>query len=113
MEAAMIDVTKYTRNQSPGKFEGEPAETEYFYEQMMNGDGETIYASNDSDSEDEYGSDTPCAELFQIDAYESEAFDLPIGRWFLLVEDSQGFVFGSVHETRDKAESAFNKWAGV
>ena len=31
--------SKYTAHQHPGKFEGESAATEYFYEQMLNGDG--------------------------------------------------------------------------
>jgi hypothetical protein len=101
----MIDVTKYTAHKSPGKFEGESAATEYFYEQALNGDGETIH----EDIDDGEGS---TADLFQIDVEEAEAFDLPLHHWFLLREDSQGFAIGSVHETREAAEERFMQWCG-
>jgi hypothetical protein len=104
----MIDPTKYTRHLNPGKFEGETAATEYFYElEMEGGDGEHLFTEQDSDD------CTPVAELFHIDAEEAEAFDLPIGHWFLLVEDSQGFVSGSSHESREAAEKAFRAWLGL
>jgi hypothetical protein len=93
----MIDASKYDRNKHPGKFEGESPATEYFYEQMMNGDGETIYAdyeTNEYDEKEYNEEDGPHAELFHINAEESEAFNLPIGFWFMLTEDSQGFVMG-------------------
>lgn len=102
----MIDPTKYTAHQHPGKFEGESAATEYYYEQMLNNDGETIYGSVDYE-------DAPSAELFHINAEEAEAFDLPIGHWFLLVEDSQGFVMGSSYESRQAAEEKFRTWLGL
>jgi hypothetical protein len=110
----MIDVSKYTAHKHPGKFEGESPETEYFYEQMLDSSGgETMYApQTDDEMEGDYDDQTPCAEVFQIDADESDAFDLPIGHWFLLCTDSQGFVYGSVHPTREAAERAFNEWAG-
>ena len=109
----MIDASKYTAHKSLGKFEGESPATEYFYEQMCEGDGETIYAGGDDDGEGGYS-----AELFQVSAEEADAFDkinvhLPHGHWFLLREDSQGFAIGSVHATREEAEQRFNEWAGV
>lgn len=101
-----IDISKYTAHLHPGKFEGEIAATEYFYEQMCNGDGERF-------SLDVYGmDDEPSAELFKIDAKESEAFSLPLHSWFLLREDSQGFALGSVHPTREDAEAKFKSWIG-
>lgn len=106
----MINPNDYTAHKSPGKFEGESAATEYFYEQMMNGDGETIFASCEESDED---TDSECAELFQISVEESEAFGLALGSWFLLREDSQGFVMGSVHDTREAAEQKFRDWLGV
>jgi hypothetical protein len=99
----MIDASKYTAHKSPGKFEGETAASEYFYEQMLNGDGEELY------SDDEGGA---VASVFRIDADESEAFGLPIGGYFLLREDSQGFVMGSTHATQEAAEGAFRRWCG-
>lgn len=110
----MIDASKYTAHTRPGKFEGEMAATEYFYEQMCNGDGETVYApSEDSDDIDDGADGWPCGELFRIDADESEAFGLPIGAWFLLREDSQGFAYGTHHETRELAEQYFRHWLGL
>lgn len=103
-----IDASKYTAHTSPGKFEGESAATEYFYEQMLNGDGETIYADGDPSADSSLA-----AEVFQIDADEADAFDLPVGHWFLLREDSNGFSYGSAHKTREAAERTFNKWVGV
>lgn len=74
----MIDTTKYTRHQGPRKFEGESPATEYFYEQMLGGDGEEIYADNGEDGE-EFTGEEYSATIFHINAEESEAFDLPIG----------------------------------
>lgn len=105
----MIDATKYTAHKSPGKFEGESPATEYFYEQMCN--GETIYVSTATDAEEMAESDM-CADLFQINEEESDAFSLPLHHWFLLCEDSQGFAIGTVHESREAAEQRFNDWAG-
>lgn len=110
-----IDASKYDACRRPGKFECQSPATEYFYEQMCNGDGETIYAAvapdGDNADEDDYG-DEPSAELFQIDVAESEAFGIPHGQWFMLCEDSQGFALGSVHATREAAEKAFTNWTG-
>lgn len=103
-----IDASKYTAHKLPGKFEGETAATEYFYEQMCKGDGETIYPQNaDGELESDWS-----ADLFQIDVEEADAFALPLHHWFLLREDSQGFCIGTVHETREAAERRFNEWCG-
>lgn len=111
MQDNTIDTTKYTRHLSPGKFEGESPATEYYWEQMMDGDGETICSSEVFEPDEEH--DDVMAELFRIDSEESEAFDLPIGHWFLLREDSQGFILGSVHATREAAEQRFRAWIGL
>jgi hypothetical protein len=107
-----IDPTKYAST-GPGKFEGEPPATKYFYEQMLNGDGEDINALvPTADGPDDFTyEDGPTASLFHINAEEAEAFDLPIGHWFLLFEDSQGFVYGSTHATREEADTTFQDWA--
>jgi hypothetical protein len=99
-----INASQYTAHQQPGKFEGESAATEYFYEQMLNGDGETVFPDIDGDI------CANSAELFHINADESEAFNLPIGHWFLLREDSQGFAYGTTHATRAEAEQKFQSW---
>lgn len=111
-----INPNDYTTHKRPGKFEGEGPEAEYFYEQMLNGDGERIYAySGDDDQTEQDFQDTEgaSAELFQVSADESEAFDLPIGHWVLLREDSAGFVFCTTHETREAAEQKFRQWLGL
>jgi hypothetical protein len=66
-----IDPTKYTAGLRPGKFELEPPATEYFYEQMLNGDGEAIVTDED----------TSIGEFFHIYSDEAEAFDLPNDHW--------------------------------
>jgi hypothetical protein len=98
----MIDVSKYTTD-GPGKFESEPPETRYYYERMLEGDGEEILLPD-------YEEETPIATLFTIDADESAAFDIPHGHIFMLREDSQGFVIGTTHRTREDAEKVFNRW---
>jgi hypothetical protein len=104
----IIDPTKYTAHQHPGKFECQHPATEYFWEQLMNGDGETIFGSVEYEDEQ-----AQTAHIFHINAEESEAFDLPISHWYMIAEDSQGFVVGSVHETREQAEQSFRKWLGL
>jgi hypothetical protein len=110
MKTQVINPATYNRNQQPGKFEGESPATEYFWEQM--GDGETFYVEKPG-MENEDLENLPSAELFHINADESEAFNLPIGFWFMLTEDSQGFVMGSTHETREQAEQKFKAWLGI
>ncbi len=91
---------------SPGKFEREPLWTVYFYEIMLNGDGEDFYASCDEhkdcgDEQCEHEHDCDCElELeytkFDVQAGDAEAFpDLEdsIGKELRLREDSQGFVY--------------------
>jgi hypothetical protein len=92
----MIDTTKYTAHQHPGKFEGETAATEYFYEQVLEGNGETLERGypNGEDDFDVEEVDT----VFQITAEEAEAFGLSVGAYFVITEDSQGFVYGNQRE---------------
>jgi hypothetical protein len=110
-----INPANYTAHLHPGKFEGETAATEYFHEQMLNGDGEAIFAEIPvADGPDDFTYDEDAqADIFFIDADESEAFGLPIGACFMIREDSQGFVYGSVHANRDEAQAKFNSWLGL
>lgn len=110
-----INPSKYTAHLHPGKFEGETAATCYFHEQMLNGEGETIYESNfiEIDENEDFVEDCRKADLFDVNADESEAFDLPIGAIFMIREDSQGFVYGFVHANRAEAEAKFKSWLGL
>lgn len=107
-----IDINKYTAHKHAGKFVGETAATEYFWEQMLNGDGETIFADQTCEENLDY-EPIDSAEIFFINADESEAFDLPIGHVFMVREDGQGFVYGSVHAKRSEAEAKFRNWLGL
>jgi hypothetical protein len=107
-----IDSTKYTAHKSPGKFEGEASgATEYFYEQLGDGDGELLCYPL-ADGPDDVSEDSPVGILFRITSEELEAFDLPVTRrYFLLREDSQGFAYGTCHLSRQEAEAKFIDWA--
>lgn len=108
-----IDPTKYTAHLHPGKFETESSgATEYFHEQMLNGDGETIFADQVCNEELDY-EPIDSATIFTVQADEPEAFDLPHGATFMIREDSQGFVYGSVHANREEAEAKFRAWLGL
>ena len=106
-----IDTTKYTAHLHPGKFEGESAATEYFYEQMMNGDGETIWVGA-GDGTEETAMEWE-ANIFYVNAEEAEAFDLKIGSVFMICGDSQGFAYGNEHANREAAEQKFRDWLGL
>jgi hypothetical protein len=105
-----INASKYTAHTHLGKFEGETAATEYFYEQSLIGNGETLFAPTLDESQDEYWETGNSGEVFHINTDEAEAFNLLIGHWFLLREDSQGFVYGTTHATRVEAEKKFQDW---
>ncbi len=102
-----IDVRQY-QSTGPGKFEAEPPHTQYYWEQVMDGDGETI--ASDIDGSSEFAQ---FADLFQADAEESEAFGLNIGDWVIVWEDSSGFAYSRVASTREAAEVQWRAWLGV
>lgn len=88
-----------------GQFEGEEWFAPYYWNLTMNGEGETIFADTEEDADE-----TPGADLFHVDAEESDAFDIVCGRWILVRKDSQGFVIVTDHETREEAEKRFADW---
>lgn len=89
----MIDIDKYRAEvQRPGKFEGSAPYAPYFYDAM--GNGESHYVGGDPET----GEGAEEYEVFQVDAEESEAFDLPIGAYVVTFEDSQGFFYADVYE---------------
>ena len=110
MKSTTIDTSKYTQHKHSGKFEGETAATEYFYEQMLDGDGETIYAE-DYNEQSDFAENS--ATIFRVQADEPEAFGLNHGDIFMIREDSQGFAYGSVHANRAEAEAKFRDWLGL
>lgn len=62
----------------PGKFQGEPPETVYYYYLMM--DGESDYAGIGWDA-------------FRVTPEEAQTFDIK-GPFFAIEETDQGFVYG-------------------
>jgi hypothetical protein len=107
----MIDPKDYQgMNDSPGKFEGEPRATNYYYELMLHDEGEDLTPFDDELET------TSSATLFFADADEENAFiehGIEIGAAIVIFEDSQGFVWMSQYATRKEAENAINRWFGV
>lgn len=83
----------------PGKFEGEPIHTVYFWGWMLNGDGDTTYADCEHAKS---GEDCDCEleheyTTFHVTAGDVEAFPVTLagmaGRDIAVREDSVGFVY--------------------
>ena len=84
LEDTGIDIAFWkSETERPGKFEGESPLTPYLYSQSMNGHGEPL-----SDPDE----DSFHAEGFTLFESEREAFNVQGSEW-VLIEDSQGFVF--------------------
>lgn len=76
---------------NPGKFECEPEWVPYYWELVLNGDGEDVTEY------DEEGDPVGCfATRFMVDYEESEVFGLECGARVEVSQDSQGFVTGTV-----------------
>ena len=107
-----IDVKKYEKlTEGPGRFEGEKPETAYYWEQVMEfGDGEPIYVSYEDEGDPDEDFHGITFDLFEVDADESEAFDLGIGDYLLLWTDSQGFIMTHTFDTRGEAEDWAEKY---
>ena len=50
--------------------------------------------------------------LFRVTAEEAEAFGLT-DRYFMIAEDSDGYVCGTAHSSIEHAERAYRKWLGL
>ena len=86
----MIDVKKHEEAvKGPGKFEGCAPEDHYYYERIMDGDGE---------------SDGPCT-AFDVEADEAEAFGLTAGAVYVIREDDSGFIYGGQFNDGAKADA--------
>ena len=80
---------------SPGKFESEPMETLYFYNEMLDGGGEII---EDPMTEQIY-------TVFEITDDERKFFDFKENiRYFAISESDQGFAYGSALTEGDYTE---------
>lgn len=86
-----------------GKFEGQDWYAPYYWDHVMNGAADEIYGEAE---------DCLPGSLLKIDAEEAEAFNLECGHWVLIREDSQGFVYVTIHESRDAAEAKYLAWVG-
>ena len=92
----------------PGKFEGETGAAVYFWDQVMEGEGEDIYPWADVEDQTVYS-------LFTVDSGEADAWpsEFTIGDTVVIWECSHGFVNLCAFANRPAAESFINKHAGV
>lgn len=86
--------SKMVKHNTPGRFEGEDPWVPYFFDQIMNGDGEDFITEED---------DNPPITLFEPDVNEREAFE--VKEIVLIMESNQGFIFGVQFDTREEAEA--------
>jgi len=76
----------------PGKFEGEPDWSPYFYDRIMNGDGEEIGGE-------------PWQTVLEITEEDKAIFpELTKGHWILFYEDDNGFAHCSDHKDKPEYE---------
>ena len=81
----------------PGKFEGEPVETRYFWLRLMDGDGESLYSN-------EYGGES--YDMLDVNEYERKLFSFaPSIVAFMVRTDSQGFVTGEAMTQEQEAKA--------
>jgi hypothetical protein len=70
-----------SREQGPGKFEGESAATFYFYDAMLNGDGEILQLS-----------ECEIYTIFEISEEEAKAFDIHKSYPIFAIGESSGIA---------------------
>ena len=75
----------------PGKFECEPEWVPYYWDLVMNGEGEDVAEYTD---DGEIAGEI--AYRFTVDSDEADAFGLECGATVEVFQDSQGFVIGTV-----------------
>ena len=78
---------------NPGKFECECEWVPYYWELVMNGEGEDL--SDYDESGEIVGG---IVSRFVVDSEEADAFGLECGAAVEIFQDSQGFVIGTVIE---------------
>lgn len=92
----MRTIEEYTEITAlPGKFEGASPLAVFLYDEDMNGDGEPLA---DIETDGHYASE------FHLSGSEREFFQTETRDW-VLVEDSQGFIFAT-------PSSEYAKWVG-
>lgn len=95
----MIDVAKYQEQcKGPGKFEGESAACPYFYEQWVNGDGESWFPEIE-------------VTIFTASVEEQEAFNCLAEVGFFV--DSQGFVIFKESMSRKGLSGMWSDYFGI
>lgn len=80
----MINIQEYenqVKDSTPGRFEGEKPVTAYYYEALLNGEGEDI------------GNDNEPLTVFGPTREEKEAFNLT-KPYFAIKTDNNGFIYG-------------------
>ena len=77
--------------QNPGKFEFEPEWVPYYWELVVNGEGDDF---SDYDASGEIAGGI--VSRFVVDSEESDAFGIECGAMVEIFQDSQGFVTGTV-----------------
>jgi hypothetical protein len=108
VRAYVSDLTPRGTIGTPGKFEGEPLWTVYFYQHILNGDGDNSYElcehlQTDASSDCDCDLDISYTS-FQVDATDCEVFpalDPYHGREVRVREDSAGFVYSWIPESTD------------
>ena len=105
----VIDTAKYTAHKNSGKFEGETSATEYFWELVMNGDGEAWAPDMDESGEGTW------FDVFTVDADEAETWpeEFKVGDTVIIWECPQGFVTLCAYGTRKAAEWHVKSWLGT
>ncbi len=98
---------------APGKFEGEARATLYYYELIMNGDGEDITPQH---SDGEPVSEGLSLVRFVVDGEEAAAFgkdaQIECGDIVIILEDGLGFVSMLAFASDDAAEHWMYEWFG-
>ena len=113
--------TNYTKDQQMlhkyllGKFEGETGATEYFWNLVMNGEGDAWFPDmGELDPGNDDGGGT-LFDVFTVDADEANAWpdEFKIGDTVIIWECSQGFVTLCAYGTRNAAESHVTAWLSI
>jgi hypothetical protein len=87
----MINIKEWeqaVKDSTPGRFEGEPPETAYYYDMAMNGDGESFLLDDK-----EYS-------IFDVTEEEKNTFQIK-NKYFVVYSSDQGFICGQEWSQED------------
>jgi hypothetical protein len=102
-----------TRISDLGKFEGCLTYVPYFYDLMLEGQGEDWSPEWENHEDEDEFYPTYMFSFFTVDAEDEERFEVGIGRTVMIWEDSQGFAYGLDFATREEAEAHARNWLGL